>query len=212
MNATSDIKVAKQCLAGIPTDWDGKDTVLFLKSVDYNWRQMEWWGFYFEWICRDRLKSHFQVPGERIMRTIFDAKREINWDFKAKAIKSDDHRCILNDKCAMDASLARHGNHGVIIGMFDVEYNDEDRSFQKWHAKLKGGISSYEIERKRRTAISRYRKTRVKLDEIIYVVIDSRKAALLGVYQQGRNSNGRPRPPKYMFDFDDGFIADRLKF
>jgi len=210
MNASSDIKVAEQCLQDIPLNWDGRETVLLLKRVDYNWRQMEWWGFYFEWLCRDRLQREFEIPGERIGRTTFDAKRTINWDFKAKAIKSDDHRCILNDKDAMDASIERHGGHGAIIGLFDVEYNDTDRSFQKWHTELKGGASSYELERAQRTAVSRYRKTRVQLVEIIFVVFDAQLVARLGIHHQGRNSNGRPRPPKYMYDFDDGCIAERM--
>ena len=205
MNYIEDIKIAKQCLAGLHTDWPGKETVLHLKEVDYNWRQMEWWAFYFEWLCRDALKKTFTIPGERIDRTQFDAFRSINWDFKAKAIKSDDHRAILNDQAAMDESINKYSAHGLIIGLCDVEYNDSSRTFQRWHTALKGGLSSYEIERKERTNISRYRNTHARLVEILFVIINRNAAALLSLHHQGRNSNGR-ETTKYMYEFEDGEI------
>ena len=33
--------------------------------------------------------------------------------------------------------------------------------------------------------------------EIVYVVFNDKDLKYLGVMNQGRNSNGRPRPPKY---------------
>lgn len=210
----SDVQVAKQLLSDLPVDWPGKETVLHLKSVDYNWRQMEWWAFYFEWLCRDRLSREFQTPGERIDRTTFDAYRTINWDFKAKAVKSDDFRMILNDQKAMDESIASHEYHGVIVGLCDVEYNDVDRSFQRWHEALKGGPSAYVLGRRKRTSTSRYRKTHAVLLEIQFIVFNQRKAMGLGIHHQGRNSNGRPRPPKYMYQIDSipGVVVDRLVY
>ena len=97
-------------------------------------------------------------------------KGEINWDLKAKAIKSDDHKVILNDRAAMEDSIARHGFHGEIIALCDVEYNDINRSFQRWHSELKGGLSKYEKERKQRTSVSRYRKTK-ELTEILLLYL-----------------------------------------
>src|SRR3972149_905865 len=158
----------------LPTQWGGRECVLELKEASYNWKQMEWWAFYFEHLCRINLKSEFNIPGDKFGTVRFDAKRTINWDFKAKAIKSDDHRAILNDKAAMDRSIRRYRSHGLIVALCDVEYNDEDRSFQKWHEQLKGGKSKYEIEREQRTSISRYRKTRVVLQEILFLVVTPR--------------------------------------
>jgi hypothetical protein len=36
----------------------------------------------------------------------------------------------------------------------------------------------------------------------------------LGIHHQGRNSNGKPRPPKYMLDYDTigKFLVDKLAF
>lgn len=213
-NLEDDVAIAKRTLAALPRNWEGKQCIRELKAADYNWRQMEWWGFYFEHLCRTFLKNIFTIPGDKYGKTQFDAKRTTNWDFKAKAIKSDDHRAILNDVAAMDNSIKDYGAHGLIIAMCDVEYNDEDRSFQRWHEQLKGGKSKYQLEREKRTSASRYRKTHATLQEILFLAINRRNVNALGIHHQGRNSNGKPRPPKYMLDFDavEAFIVDSIEF
>lgn len=188
-----------------------------LKEANFNWRQMEWWGFYFEHLCYERLEGSFEIPGDRYgtARTAcFDVKGSINWDLKAKAIKSDDHRSILNDTKAMNKSIKEYGAHGLIIALCDVEYNDNDRTFQKWHQELKGGKSKYEINREQRTSVSRYRKTTAKLQEILFLVVTSKNISSLEIHHQGRNSNGKPRPPKYMLNYETikKFLVDRIRF
>ncbi len=137
-----DITIAKLLLTDLPTEWDGKQSILELKNANFNWRQMEWWGFYFEYLCHLRLSQCFSFPGDQYRKSktdCFDMKRTINWDLKAKVIKSDDHRSILNDTYGIDQSIQKYGSHGPIIALCDVDYNDEDRSFQQWHEQLKGG-------------------------------------------------------------------------
>lgn len=214
-----DIEDAKRRLSQIGTSWDGKECILELKDADENWRQMEWVGFYFEYICKEALRSssRFSIPGERKgtnSKVIFDALGEINWDFKAKAIKSDDHRGILNDIIAVNQTISERGAYGAIIALCDVEYNDDDRTFQKWHSQLKGGPSKYEIERKKRTSVSRYRKTQAQLTEILFVVATSCSVSALETMNQGRNSNGTPRNPKYMINLEeiDDLLIDRIQF
>ncbi|MDR3111025.1 MAG: hypothetical protein LBU65_15250 [Planctomycetaceae bacterium] len=148
------------------------------------------------------LTGDFAIPGDRFDNACFDLKRTINWDLKAKAIKSDDHKVILNDCLAMKQSIRQHGFHGEIIGLCDVEYNDNDRLFQQWHAELKGGKSAYEIDREKRTSVSRYRKTNAELTEIIILILKESDLEYLSTMRQGRNSNGAPRPEKYMLDLE----------
>jgi hypothetical protein len=211
----NDVRIAKGALGSLPTRWPGKKSVLELKAADYHWRQMEWWAFYFEFLCRERLRvAGFQVPGDTIGTVTFDAKCSVNWDLKAHAIKSDSHIAILNDKAAMDQSIAQYGAHGVIAALCDVEYNDTDRSFQQWHTALKGGLSRYEKSRIERTAVSRYRKTGATLVEIYFLRVDLPTVSQMALYRQGRNSNGKPRPTKYMVDFErlSACIVDSLRF
>ncbi len=211
---SEDIANAKAALADLPRVWEGKKSILELKEANYNWRQMEWWAFYFEHLCHQRLRGKFQIPGERFGSVGFDLKGCVNWDLKAKAIKSDMHKCILNDCAAIDNSVEKNGAHGVIIALCDVEYNDVDRTFQEWHSQLKGGLSAYEKERRTRTEVSRYRKTKAELAEVLFLRLDKDGVGTLSQMKQGRNSNGKPRPPKYMLDLDavDGLIMDRIKF
>jgi len=211
---SDDTTKAKKALATLPRVWEGKKSVLELKAADFNWRQMEWWGFYFEHLCRKRLEGEFQIPGERFGTVGFDLKRSVNWDLKAKAIKSDDHKCILNDCRAIDSTIAKYGEHGLLIALCDVEYNDVNRTFQKWHSKLKGGLSDYEKKRRSRTAVSRYRKTSAVLAEVLFLRFDKTTVQRLGQMRQGRNSNGKPRPPKYILDLEDidGILVDRISF
>jgi hypothetical protein len=217
MTVKNDVQSLKNLLSKLPSKWDGKKSVLELKEANFNWRQMEWWGFYFEHLCYQRLGDTFTIPGDKYGKTktsCFDIKSSINWDLKAKAIKSDDHRSILNDTEAMNLSVKKYGAHGLVIALCDVEYNDVNRSFQQWHQELKGGKSKYEINREQRTSVSRYRKTKAELQEILFLVVTSKNISSLGIHHQGRNSNGKPRPPKYMLDYDllNKFLIDKINF
>jgi hypothetical protein len=197
-----DIELLKRDLSKLPKFWDGKSCVVELKEADYQWKQMEWWAFYFEYKFRHLFSDKFSFPGDRFNNVTFDLKGSINWDLKAKAIKSDDQKVILNDKSAMEQSIENDGFHGEIIALCDVEYNDVNRSFQKWHNELKGGKSNYELERENRTSVSRYRKTKAELTEIILLVFKKNDLDVLATMKQGRNSNGMPRPEKYMLDLE----------
>ena len=198
-----DIENIKDLLMQIPTTWDGKKCILELKEADYNWRQMEWWAFYFEYKARQLLKKCFTVPGDRFGNVTFDLKGSINWDFKSSAIKTNNHTVILNDKEAMDYSVKKDSYHGEIIALCDVEYNDADRTFQKWHTELKGGKSEYEEERERRTSVSRYRKTKAEVTEILLMILNANDLKDLPLMHQGRNSDGSPRKVKYMLNLEN---------
>jgi len=209
-----DVDLLTARLTALPTSWEGKRSILELKGADFNWRQMEWWAFYFEFLCRKHLYGDFHFPGDRFDNVSFDLRGFCNFDLKAKAIKSDDQRCILNDVSATNQSLHRYGVHGAIIALCDVEYNDVSRTFQRWHSALKGGLSEYEKERRTRTAVSRYRKTHANLAEILILQFNKENIEQLSTWKQGRNSNGRPRPLKYMLDLDevDEFLVQRIAF
>lgn len=198
-----DINTVFNELKGINKYWDGKECIMEMKERNFQWRQMEWWAFYFELICRDKLSKKVQIPGDSFDRVTFDIKRSINWDLKASVIKSDRHIVILNDIHATNESLRRYGYHGEIIGLFDAEYNDVNRTFQKWHSQVKEGLSKYETERIERTSVSRYRKTNVTLVELVFLVIDKDTVNYLDIFSQGRNSNGNPRNQKYSLKIEN---------
>ncbi len=61
----SDVGIAKTALSNLPVTWEGKASVLALKAANYNWKQMEWWAFLFEMLCRDCLTEQFEIPGDK---------------------------------------------------------------------------------------------------------------------------------------------------
>lgn len=209
-----DIAALKRTLNSLPTQWDGREAILEMKNRNGQWRQMEWIGFYFELLCHDRIAAPLQTPGARYENVQFDIKGSINWDMKASAIKADRHVAILNDVRATDASIADGNEHGVIIALVDVDYNDLERTFQQWHTTLKGGASKYEQDRIARNAISRYRKTAAYLRQILFLAITEQNKDDLSIHRQGRNANGAPRNPKYAIDIEqaDVFEVDRINF
>ena len=204
----------KEAFASLQPKWDGKESVLELKKRNYQWRQMEWIGWYFELMCRDKMPDTFTMPGRKYGNTEFDCMCSINWDMKSSAIKTDSHKVILNDMDATDASIKEFGAHGIIMALVDVDYNDGDRTFQKWHSKLKGGISKYEQDRVKRNAFSRYRKTAAVLHQILFLAITGGNKKILENHNQGRNADGSPRNPKYCLNIEnaDKFEVGRIDF
>lgn len=150
---------------GMPKLWDGRQSILKMKNAGgRQWRQMEWMGFYFEFLCENAFDSILEMPGMRYGKAEFDAFGTINWDFKAHAVNTTSRRVIINDKEAVESAVSEQGHYGLIIAMGKVEYNDEERTFKRWHDELKGGKSDYELNRIVRGAPSRLRKTECVLE------------------------------------------------
>lgn len=210
---SDDMNRVAPLLRGLPKRWEGKECILRMKECDYHWRQTEWWAFYFELLCRERLASVLRMPGDRDRTTVWDGTGSINWDFKGKAIKTDTRSMILNDHEAMNASIDKHGEHGLIVCLCDVEYNDKDRTFEQWRTDLHGGKSKYQVARDLRTPISRYRKTLAVPVELLFMRLDATSKDRLGLMKQGRNSNGKDRPVKYTINIEacSDFIMHREK-
>ncbi|MEM2900193.1 MAG: hypothetical protein QXT63_05330 [Thermoplasmata archaeon] len=132
----------------IPKVWDGRYSILEMKKSGYpQWKQMEWIGFYFQFLCERHLSYIMEIPGPKYGNVKFDALKEIPWDFKAHAINTSSHQIIVNDSEAIANGIRDYGSVGLILANGKVLYNDENRTFQKWHEELKGGLSDYSLER-----------------------------------------------------------------
>ncbi len=155
-------------------------------------------GFYFEFLCETRFEGIIDIPGKKYGNTTFDAFREISWDFKAHAANTTRHDVVTNDVEAIKNTLSDYEYYGMILAIGEVEYNDEERTFKQWHDQLKEGVSKYETNRINRGAMSRRRKTEFVLSEIHFICLNSETLdQCSSLYHQGRNSNGKPRPPKF---------------
>lgn len=212
------IEKLEKLLAQMPAVWDGRKAILEMRDSGYpHWKQMEWIGFYFQFLCDTKLPPLVKIPGPKYGRVEFDGFSEIPWDFKAHPDKNangqDNKSVIVNDSLAIAGAIKQFGGAGLILAIGDAEYNDEDRSFQAWHQKLKGGLSNFEKQRILRKAPSRLRKTAFRLREIRLILLDDKTVRGLGSFQEGfRNSDGSPRNAKVLLDLDNIKSAKVIKF
>ena len=203
------VEKMSELLSEMPTRWDGRQAILEMKNADYpHWKQMEWIGFYFQFLCDTKLSSLMEIPGPKYGRVEFDGFAEIPWDFKAHPTKNAKGResksVIVNDRLATAQAITEFGGAGLILAIGEATYNDQDRNFQIWHQGLKGDLSNYEKERISRKAPSRLRKTEFKLNEIDLILLDDAVVKRLSSFQEGfRNSDGSPRNAKVLLDLNN---------
>lgn len=164
---------------------------------------MEWIGFYFQFLCERHLQDVVDMPGPKHGRVSFDAFLTIPWDFKAHAVNTMSHQIIVNDSTATAWAIKEFGAVGLILAVGKVRYNDASRSFQRWHQKVKGGMSRYEQQRVARGAWSRLRKTSFTLEQLSFIHITDDTLVRCGTFQMNfRNSNDRPRRPKVLINLE----------
>tara|TARA_B100001121_G_C18648219_1_gene602745 strand:- start:802 stop:1449 length:648 start_codon:yes stop_codon:yes gene_type:complete len=190
----------KNCADNFPKKWDGKECIFELKKNGYQWKQMEWGGFWFEFKCKRLLKefNSFYIPGDKFGNVEFDFRGKFNWDIKNHSINAG-NRIILNDKNAIIESIKKYQYHGFLISDCDFKYDDTGE-FKIWHDKLKGKKSKYQIKSEKLKKKSRMRKLSAKLIKITLYVLSENSLKDLTVHNQGKNSNDSKRKPKYALD------------
>jgi hypothetical protein len=197
-------RIGEVLKAGIPKRWDGRQSILDMRDKGCrNWRQMEWIGFCFQFLCEQKLAKIMEVPGPKYGNVRFDAFCEIPWDFKAHAINTSSHEIIVNDSEATASAIRQYGEVGLILALGKVAYNDEARTFQAWHQSLKGVKSKYELDRIKRGAWSRLRKVSFDLQQISIIRITDGTLVKCGSFQSDfRNADGSPRRAKVLIDLE----------
>lgn len=192
-------------LKNIPKKWNGMHSIMEMKDNEFaHWKQMEWIGFYFQYLCEKHLKDIFQFQKPRYDRVAFDGLYKIPFDFKAHAINTSSHQVIVNDSAAISHAIDEYGKVGLLLALGKVEYNDEARTFQKWHEQMKGGLSEYSKARIERGAWSRLRKVEFDLQQISFIEITDQTLIKCGSFQEDfRNSDGKSRKKKVLLDLEE---------
>jgi hypothetical protein len=175
-----------------------------MKDNNYpHWKQMEWIGFYFQYLCEKKLADIFQFQIPRYGNASFDGLYQIPFDFKSHAINTSSHTVIVNDSEAISQAIKEYECVGVIIALGEVVYNDKERTFQAWHESLKGGLSQYTKDRIARGAWSRLRKCSLYLSQITIIEITDKTLIKCGSFQEDfRNSDGSPRRSKLTLNLE----------
>jgi len=199
-------KKLKTSLVTLPKVWDAKSCIIEMQKNGFkHWRQSEWIGWYFQYLCESKLRAIFSIPGASYGNAEFDGSAEgLNFDFKAHSWydrkRSIKKTTILNDKIAMEESIRVNGRHCLLIALLDCSY-DSSGEFKKWHEKVKGEESKYVAEGRKTGRPQRILKTNAKVVKFLVLTITSENIHRLPIMKQPKNSNGKPRLPKYMLDF-----------
>lgn len=198
----------KNAFSYLQREWDGRGCIEEMRQSGYEtgWRQMEWIGFYFQMKCEQLLKGSFSIPGEsyRSGNVEFDGKAEgYNFDFKAHsafdAKGKPKPKTVLNDKLSMEQSIEAHGRHGLILAQLRCTY-DHDGSFRRWHQSVIGEKSNYVKKGEKTGRKPRIRKVSAKVERLVVLTITKENLIYLPLVNQGKNSNGASRLPKYGLD------------
>ncbi len=197
-------KITNALKLGLPRDWDGKSTILDMKNNGCrNWKQMEWPGFYFQWKSECLLPNNirnFMVPGPKYGNVGFDGFYEIPWDFKVHT-KESGLSVPTNGLEEIKMAVQQYDQVGFIIAIGSARMDQPPFLFKQWVDKLKGKKSQYEVDREKRGAPSRKRKTYFSLEKLVFIVIDANYLKNCASFQKGmRNSNGKPRKEKLMLE------------
>lgn len=216
------IAIAKGLLGVLPPRVDGKSAIVEMRDGgSRHWRQMEWIGFYVEYVVEHRVRRDVGAKqGPMRQNTQFDLQLTRVWDLKAHPTAVS--TAPMNDQMAIRECIRDYGGVGFVIVEVEAEY-DESGAFKQWHDALKGGKSKYEQERVARGAKSRRRKTAFRPVSVTAVYLESEAdiqvglvAGWLSEFQTGmRNSDGTPRRGKFAITPDrvpEAFVAARVQY
>ena len=158
----------------MPEVWNGKECILEMKSANFRyWRQMEWMDFYFKFLCQKHFTGIIDMPGKKYGNTAFDAFRNISWDFKMDSFDPGAYSVTANGAEGIADTISDYGYYGIILAIGDIEWDDKEISFKKWHDELRGEISEYDTYKINSGIMSRTHKTAFTLEEIHFICFDS---------------------------------------
>jgi len=207
------LKKIIKILKTFPKKWDGKKVILEMRdNGGKHWRQTEWPGWYFEFLCEKYLKEVMEFNKIKYGKVFFDGFLEVPFDFKAHTINKKTSKVPTNGTREVAKAIEEYGCVIDIIALGEGTYDDINQTFKKWHDKLKGEISPYEKKRILRKVPSRRRKINFNIKEIIFIKVDKGFFDKCGIFQKGfRNADGSKRNPKVMIDMkilkDEDVIA-----
>jgi hypothetical protein len=194
--------------------WDGKEKILEMKNDgSNNWRQMEWPGFYFEFIGKHLLDGYFNINGIKYGKTTIDLFNEIPWDLKAHTINSSNHNKVqTNSLTAIHNAVDDYGYIGFILLEGEAEWDDSGE-FKEWHDNIKEKLSEYVLQGLEEDRGNRRRKKAFKLKGLKLIIMNKDDIEKQPSFQKGmKNSNGNAREEKMLLDLsllnEDNLIID----
>ena len=204
IDSVEKLRLASQSM---PKVWDGRESILEMRNIGCKyWRQEEWIEFYFKFLCQKYFAGIIDMPGEKYGNTEFDAFREISWDFKVDSVDPGTYSVTANDAEAIADTLNGYGYYGIILAIGDMEFDDRETSFKKWHDELRGKVSRYDTYKINSGIMSRTHKTAFTLEEIHFIYFDSETLhQCCGLFQDcfGETDSNRRKEKEVRIDISE---------
>ena len=192
-----------------PKRFNAEESIKWLHKHSNQKKQDEWAAFFFEEYSFPLLINFLGGwKGPRITKDKrFDYQREYVWDLKMESIidknGSKTKWVILNDKSATDRIIRDEKGIGFIIAKTKFAF-DHDGKVREWREKYEN-----KVPKKTGPGNTRVLKTKGNVLELLAIIIQDKKEiekaiknGWIGIFKQGRNSNGDPRPPKYQMNVE----------
>lgn len=111
--------------SSFPHKFDGKTAIEILKENDYNWKQMEWAGFYTEFLINNILQFNADMAwGNRFGSTVFDAKLgDIDLDYKTHSTNTNSNWLMCNDWTATEKTIEQNGKLYILVVNVNFDYD-----------------------------------------------------------------------------------------
>jgi len=185
----------------IPRQMEGRNCVHQMLEAEYSqWAQDEWAAFFFEFIGLPALVNAFSGGPVAFENTIFDYGLSQVWDLKLHAAVRG--AAPLNAMQAIDACLAADRGLGFIVLSGDAQYDDSQ--FRQWQRELRAAEGRQAARRQTPPRYVRRSKagfTPTKLEAFYFAdakaLEGARSIGAVTVMNQGRQSSGAVRRPKY---------------
>ena len=189
---------------------DGHGAILEMKQDNFpGWQDVEWAGYHIKYLVQNACDE--KIPGKfkpYIQKRRHLVKGNYVWDTRLNA--NEEGTVILGDVQEYDGIVKTNKGIGVLVADTVANY-DLTGEFVEWHEQLKGGSSSYSIEREIEGRLPRLRKTEYMIRKIrAYffkpedIVRGVNEGWIDNTFQQSmRNADGSPRNPKYRFKISD---------
>lgn len=194
----------------MPKVWAGRESIPEMRDTGFKyWRQEEWIEFYFKFLCQKHFASIINMPGKKYGNAEFDAFREISWDFKVDSVDPGTYNVTANDAEAIADTLNGYGYYGIILAIGDMELDDKETSFKKWHDELRGEVSKYDTYKINSGIMSRTRKTTFTLEKIHFICFNSETLhQCCSLFQDSFKETDRSSPKDKEVRIDTGKSLD----
>jgi hypothetical protein len=183
---------------------DARSAITEMKEHDFpGWKDVEWGSYHLKFVVKDLCNDFLEMIDYGDRRYHF--KGNYLWDVRYHA----DGRYNVPMGDIEDTNRIITDSQGLGILIFDIHANsDIQKSFVEWHESLKGGPSSYTIQRETEGRREQPRKTDYFIKKVIAYFFTSSDVQnginqhwLKTSFQGGfRNSDGTSRKGKYMLD------------